>query len=179
MAGRASPDPIAEASAYQQLLVSLLGDDDPAEVQAGTEAKLRAMILDAAQNLRRRPAAKEWSVLELVGHLTDAEIVMSGRYRWALSHDQPPLLGYDQDRWVDRLRHNDEDPEELLLLFTTLRKANIALWKRSSPQERERVAIHAERGPESYDLMFQMIAGHDRFHLNQIQATLRQLGAAG
>lgn len=111
--------------------------------------------------------------------MADAELVVSGRYRWALSHDRPPLLGYDQDRWVERLRHNEDDPEELLELFKTLRKANLALWKKSSPAERERVAIHAERGPESFDLMFRMLAGHDRFHLNQMQATLRQLGAAG
>ncbi len=177
MAARTSPDPIAEAGAYQQMLVSLVGADDPAEVQAGTEARLRARLRDAGQNLRRRPAAQEWSVLELVGHITDAELVVSGRYRSALSHDQPPVLGYDQDRWVDRLRHNDDDPDDLLVLFTTLRKANIALWKKTSPVERQRVAIHAERGPESVDLMFRLMAGHDRFHLNQIQATLRQLGA--
>jgi len=37
--------------------------------------------------------------------------------------------------------------------------------------------MHAERGPESYDLMFRMLAGHDRFHLNQMRETLRQLRA--
>lgn len=117
-------------------------------------------------------------MLELLGHLADAELVASTRYRWALSHDRPALPGYDQDRWVERLRHNQDDPEELLGLFTTLRKANLVLWKKLSPAERERVAIHAERGPESVDLMFRMLAGHDRFHLNQMQSALRQLGAA-
>ena len=37
--------------------------------------------------------------------------------------------------------------------------------------------MHAERGPESYELMFRMLAGHDRFHLNQMRDTLRQLRA--
>ncbi|HVH65743.1 MAG TPA: DinB family protein [Candidatus Acidoferrum sp.] len=172
-----SPDPVTQASAYQQMLVSLLGTDDPAEVQAATEARVRAIVHDAGVNLRRRPAPKEWSVLELLGHLADAELVMGGRYRWALSHDQPPVLGYDQDLWVERLRHNEDDPEELLILFSTLRAANLALWKRSSAQERQRVAIHAERGLESFDLMFRMLAGHDRFHLNQMRETLRQVNA--
>jgi hypothetical protein len=27
--------------------------------------------------------------------------------------------------------------------------------------------VHAERGNESFDLLFRMIAGHDRFHLAQ------------
>lgn len=159
------------------MLVSLLANDDPAEVQAATEARVRAIVHDAGVNLRRRPAPKEWSVLELLGHLADAELVMGGRYRWALSHDQPPVLGYDQDLWVERLRHNQDDAEELLILFSTLRAANLALWKRSSAQERQRVAIHAERGPESFDLMFRMLAGHDRFHVNQMRETLRQVNA--
>lgn len=179
MAARRSPDPVTEAAAYQQLLVSLVGNDDPADVQAATEGELRAILRDAGSNLRRRPTTKEWSVLELLGHVSDAELVMSGRYRWALSHDRPPLLGYDQDQWVDHLRHNEDDPNELLNLFATLRKANLVLWKKSSSRDRERVAIHAERGPESYDLMFRMLAGHDRFHLNQMRETLRQLAAAG
>jgi uncharacterized damage-inducible protein DinB len=138
---------------------------------------LRAVLDDAGSDLRKRPAPVEWSVLELLGHLVDAETVMSGRFRWTLSQDEPPLLGYDQDQWVARLRHNDDRPEDLLAVFSALRAANLRLWRRSSDDERQRVAMHAERGPESYDLMFRMIAGHDRFHLNQMRETLRQIRA--
>ena len=127
--------------------------------------------------LRRRPAAGEWSVLELLGHLVDAEVVLTGRYRWALSQDRPQLIGYDQDQWVDRLAHNDDDPQELLQLFSSLRTANLRLWKKSSAVTRARVAMHVERGAESYEMMFRMLAGHDRFHLNQMQQTIRQLQA--
>jgi hypothetical protein len=173
-----SPDPVTEAVAYQRLLLKLLGEDDPADAQEATPAKLRAVLEDAGPNLRRKPAPKEWSVVELLGHLVDAEIVMSARFRWTISQDKPPLLGYDQDLWVVRLRHNDDQPEDLLALFSALRAANLQLWRRSSAADRERVAMHAERGPESYELMFRMIAGHDRFHLNQMRETLRQVRAA-
>ena len=177
MPSTASPDPITQASAYQQHLLSLLGDDDPAEVQARTEERIRSILQQAESVLRRRPAAGEWSVLELLGHLVDAEIVLTGRYRWALSQDRPQLIGYDQDQWVDRLAHNDDDPQELLQLFSSLRTANLRLWKKSSAVTRARVAMHVERGPESYEMMFRMLAGHDRFHLNQMQQTMRQLQA--
>lgn len=172
----ASPDPVTQGAAYQRLLLDLLGGDDPAAVQEATLGTIKAHVNNAGAVLRRRPAAREWSVMELVGHLVDAEIVMSGRYRWALSHDRPPLLGYDQDLWVDRLAHNDDQVDELLPVFAALRAANLGLWRRSSPESRARVALHAERGPESYDLMFRMLAGHDRFHLNQMRATLQLLG---
>src|SRR6266851_2604521 len=57
----------------------------------------------------------------------------------------------------------------LLAVFAALRAANLRLWRRSSADDRQRVAMHAERGPESYELMFRMLAGHDRFHLNQMR----------
>jgi hypothetical protein len=170
-----SQDAIAAGRAYQQQLLALLGQDDPAEVAAATPSAVRSLLSDAGSDLHRRPAAGEWSVLELVGHLVDAEIVMSGRYRWAISQDEPPLLGYDQDLWVARLRHNDARPDELLAVFSALRAANLRLWRQSTADERGRVAVHAERGPESYGLMFRMLAGHDRFHLNQMRDTLRAL----
>lgn len=173
-----SADALAAGRAYQQQLLALLGKDDPANVQEHTESALRSVLKDAGSDLRKRPAPAEWSVLELLGHLVDAETVMSGRFRWTVSQDEPPLLGYDQDLWVARLRHNDDQPDELLTVFSALRAANLRLWRRSSADDRARVAMHAERGPESYELMFRMLAGHDRFHLNQMRDTLRQVRAA-
>ncbi len=167
-----SPDPVREARAYQDSLLAALGDDDPAEAQAETPARIRRLIGDAGPDLRTRPVPREWSVLECVGHVVDAEIVMSGRYRWVLAHDEPELLGYDQDRWVDGLRHGEDDPAELVSVFEALRGANLALWRRSSPEQRARAGVHRERGRETFDLMFRMLAGHDRVHLDQADRAL-------
>jgi hypothetical protein len=164
-----SPDPIAEPEAYRRHLLGLLGDDDPAEVQSDAPEAWRAMVEMAGPHLMRRPLIREWSVYLCLAHAVDAEVVMSGRYRWVLAHDEPPLIGYDQDLWVDRLHAGDEPVDELLDLFEALRGANLALWRRTPPERRGRLGMHAERGPESYDLAFRMIAGHDRFHLAQAE----------
>ena len=123
-----------------------------------------------------RPEPDEWSVLECLGHVTDSELVVASRYRWIVAQDEPPLVGYDQDLWVDRLHHNEDDPEVLLETFEALRRANLALWARSTGQERARVGLHTERGPESFDLTFNLAAGHDRFHLDQARRALAALG---
>ncbi len=173
-----SPDPVSDAAAYQRYLLSALGDDDPEAAQAAHPAALRQLIGDAGADVRRRPAPGEWSVLECVGHMVDGELVSSGRYRWILAHDEPELLGYDQDLWVDRLRHGQDDPQELLALFEALRAANLALWRRSSSEERGRIGRHRERGPESFELTFRLIAGHDRVHLAQARRALEQVRAS-
>ena len=172
-------DPVRTPSAYQQQLLAALGDDDPAHVQERTATELRMLLAAAGDRLRARPAPGEWSVLELIGHIQDAELVCSARYRWILAHDEPTLLGYDQDRWVARLRHNDDDPGELLRVFEALREANVALWTRTPVSERGRIGMHAERGPESYELSFRLIAGHDRLHIDQARRTLDAVASGG
>jgi hypothetical protein len=173
-----SPDPVMEPKAYQELLVGLVGDDDPAEVQRGTAASIREVVGEAGPDLRSRPEPREWSVLECVAHMLDAELVASGRYRWILAEDEPELVGYDQDRWVDQLHQPPEDAEELLATFEALRRANLALWTRTPAAQRDRVGLHRERGRESYGLTFTLMAGHDRFHLAQARRALERVRAA-
>jgi len=174
-----SPDPVAQATAYQESLLAALGNDDPAEVQAQAPATIRAMLGGAGPHLPVRPEPREWSALLCLAHIVDAEVVMSGRYRWVLAHDEPELLPYDQDLWADNL-HGDDDPEVLLRLFEPLRAANLALWRGTTAAQRARVGLHRERGAESLDLMFRMLAGHDRVHLAQahraIEAARRNAG---
>ena len=168
-------DPVTQAEEYRHLLLTLLGDRDPAEVQSELPDQIAAVLAEAGDSLRTRPAPREWSVLECLGHMFDAEIVVAGRYRWTLAHDAPPLVGYDQDLWVERLRHQEDDPEHLLSLLRALRRANLELWAQSSEEERSRVGMHSERGPESFDLSFRLMAGHGLFHLAQMRKTLAQV----
>jgi hypothetical protein len=167
-----SPDPVRQAEAYRQSLLAALGDDDPAEAQAATPGLVRALVREAGAELRTRPAPDEWSALECLGHLTDGELVVAGRYRWILAHDEPEILGYDQDLWVAGLRHNDDDVDRLVDFFEALRTANLELWSRIGPGDRARVGVHRERGPESLELTFRLAGGHDRVHLAQARRAL-------
>jgi hypothetical protein len=168
-------DPVTDPAGYQALLLSKLGADDPADAQATTPDRLARLLADAGPDLRTAPEPGEWSVLEAVAHITHTEIVSSARYRWILAHDEPPVVPYDQERWVERLRSRDDDPQELLAVFGALRTANLRLWARSSDDERRRVGMHEERGPESLDLSFRLIAGHDRLHHEQGRAALEHV----
>jgi hypothetical protein len=169
----AAPNELSDPQGYQRHLLDLLSDDDPAVVQAATPAALRALVAEAGDRVTVRPEPGGWAVYGCLAHIADAELVMSARYRFVLAHDEPPLIGYDQDRWVDRLHGDDGDIEAMLGLFEALRTANVALWRSTTAADRMRVGMHAERGPESYDLAFRMIAGHDRFHIAQARMALR------
>jgi hypothetical protein len=168
-------DPVAQADAYRHMLLGVLGDRDPADAQAELPDQIAVVLKEAGPRLRTRPAPAEWSVLEVFDHIFDAEVAYAGRYRWILAEDEPSLIGYDQDRWVERLHGPDEDPEEMLALFRALRRSHVRLWARTPSGDRARVGIHSERGPESFDLSFRLIAGHGLFHLGQMRRTLAQV----
>ena len=167
-----APDPVAQARAYQQSLLAELGDDDPAVVQSGTADAIRALLADAASDARTEPEPGEWSVAGCIAHLTDGELVVSTRYRWIIAEERPAIVGYDQALWVANLRHREDEPEALLALFETLRRSNLALWERFGTTHGDRIGLHNERGPESYDLSFRLAAGHDRIHLAQARRAL-------
>ncbi len=170
-----SPDPISDVDAYRASLLEALGGDSVTTALGETPARLRQLVGDAGDLLRERPEPGEWSVLECIGHITDAELVVAGRVRWMLAEDQPDIVGYDQALWVERLDHGNDDPEILLGVFEALRRADLDLWTRMPIPRRGRVGIHRERGPESYDLTTRLAAGHDRIHIAQAERTLERL----
>jgi hypothetical protein len=169
----------AEAEAYRRSVLEALGEDDPLEVQATEVAAWRDLIDRAGPDLRTRPAEGEWSVLECLGHMTDAELITSARYRWVLAENEPPLQPFDQEAWAARLDHVHDDPATLLDMFAALRRANVALWQRTPASERSRVGMHGERGPESYELLFRMQAGHGRVHRAQAERALAEARRRG
>ena len=171
-------DPILSPEGYRRMLLDHLGADDPAAVQAATVARLRELVGEAGDDLRTRPEPTEWSVIECIGHLTDSELVTAARVRWILAEDEPQIIGYDQDRWVEGLHHDRDDPDDLIELFDTLRTANLRLLATRPASDLERIGRHNERGPESYGLMVRLTAGHDRFHIAQAERTLTAVRAA-
>jgi hypothetical protein len=164
-----------EADAYRKPVLDALGRDDAIEVQEAEFEAWQELIEEAGDDLRERPADEEWSVVELLGHMTDSELVTSARYRWVLAEPEPALQGYDQEAWTDTFNHRSDDPDLLLTLFGALRIANLDLWERTAPEERSRFGIHAERGPESFELLFKLQAGHGRVHLAQARAALAEV----
>ena len=168
----------ATAQLYRQALLDALGNRDPLESLASLprelEGRTRGMS-DASLRAPEKPG--KWSVIEVVGHLGDADLVFGFRMRMILSHDKPSLIGFDQDAWARELRYREMPLEEGLSSMRQLRSSNLRLLRAASPADLERVGMHAERGPESVKTMMQMLAGHDLVHLRQIDRIKRAIGA--
>jgi hypothetical protein len=163
----------AAAAGYVRALLDLLGSQDPLAVLGELLPRLehRTAGLDEAV-LRRPERPGKWSVIEVIQHLADAELVTGFRTRMVLIEEQPELQGYDQDRWAQGLRYVDVPLDLALAQLRGLRAANLRLWRTLTPEQRQRTGLHSERGPESVDLIIRMMAGHDLVHRRQIDRIL-------
>lgn len=147
-----------------------LGEDDPVEVMADTPGRLRRLVRGlTARQLATKPAPGKWSIREIVAHLADGEVILGSRYRFIAAHDRPPIAGYDQDAFVERLGVDKASTADLIDDFAMARAVNIGLLERLPEAAWDRVGLHSERGEESIRRMVAMYAGHDRHHLLQIE----------
>jgi hypothetical protein len=163
-------DPVADPQGYQTELLALLGREDPVDVLAATPRVAREATRGLSDDvLGRRPAPKEWSAAEVLGHLWDSEIAYSFRARAILAQDQPRLIGYDQDAWAALARPAFA---EMLDAFAALRTANVILIRQTPESRWDRIGMHEERGALSFRVLTRTMAGHDRAHLRQLQQTI-------
>ena len=147
-----------------------LGEDDPVEVMADTPGRLRRLVRGLTEKqLAKRPAPGKWSIREIVAHLADGEVILGSRYRLIGAHDRPPIAGYDQDAFVEKLGVASAATADLIDDFAMARAVNLGLLERLPGAAWDRVGLHAERGEESIRKMVRMYAGHDRHHLLQIE----------
>jgi hypothetical protein len=158
-----------QASQYVAAVLELLGEQDPVQVLQTTPSRLEAAIAGLAPRLLARAEADgKWSIVQVLRHLADSEIVWAYRLRMTLAQDRPPLTGYDQDAWASRFHYADADPGTSLELFAAVRRANLAMLAAISPDDWQRVGMHAERGEQTVAHMVRLCAGHDLLHINQL-----------
>lgn len=167
---------IEEARVYTAALLDLLGGRDPMDVLPRTADAVRNAIGNLSDAQLSEPESPgKWSLRHVVQHLADSDLVWGYRLRLVLAQDRPPLTGYDQDLWSERLHYERAPMDEALDRFAVIRRSNLWLLAGLSPDDLHRVGVHAERGEESVAQMMCMYAGHDLLHLRQLERIRRTL----
>jgi hypothetical protein len=164
-----SIDPPEERAQYAKAVLGLAEGREPMGVLRETPtAAARALEGLTPSQLKQPEAPGKWSIAQVLQHLADSDLVWGWRLRLILAQDRPPLTGYDQDLWAGRLHYADADPVQALDQLRVLRRGNLWLLDRATPQDLKRVGVHSERGEESVEYLIGLYAGHDLLHLRQI-----------
>jgi len=170
----------AAATSYVRALLDVLDRRDPIEVLDELLPWLAERIRGLDDSTFRHPEAPgKWSVIEVIQHLADSDLVFSYRLKMMLTEDRPPLQGYDQDRWAGELLYREMPLELALGQLRSMRTVNLHLLRMLTPSRLERVGLHSERGPESAGFLLQLMGGHDLVHRRQIDRILSSVAARG
>jgi hypothetical protein len=151
------------------------GNKDPIAAQAEVIDRLAALLHGISESrCSRRMQPTKWSIVEIVAHLADDELVTSWRYRQMLESPGCVLPGFDQDLWAAYGHYGEWKIADAFAMFRLLRVANLRLLERLNADEWQRYGIHEERGRITVLELARHMAGHDANHLEQIRRLKEQ-----
>jgi hypothetical protein len=120
-------------------------------------------------DLRARPGAEDWSLLEILHHLADEEREdFPLRLRLTLEDPARAWPPIDPPAWVAARSYNERNPDEVLALFLDARRENLG-WLRSLKEPAwDNTHAHPSLGPMSALRLLQAWRAHDLLHLRQM-----------
>ena len=155
-----------------------------------TEAELKKHLDAAEQNpkqiamavsglpdgtLRFKPSPEKWSILEVLGHLADIEIVFAHRFRQMLADNKPVIAPMDQDAWAQNLGYMQTPAPELVALYGLNRHHNLRLLRRLKTEDFEKSAYHPElKHDVTVGEYVEKMRAHGENHLEQIERLKKQ-----
>ena len=161
-------------SAYIASRLALVGDRDPVELLEAAPGRLAEAVAGLSEEGARQPEGDgKWSVLQVLRHLADSEVVYGYRLRLIVASDRPDIPGYDQETWSDRLHYHRGTVAEAVEDVAAGRRMTVRFLRSLDDAEWDRVGVHNERGEESVRRIATLLAGHDIGHEGQI-ARIRQ-----
>lgn len=137
---------------------------------AAQAGELEGLIFAVSpETIVRQPGENRWSILQIVCHLADAELLASVRIRRIITGDRAKLWGYRQEVWADRLSYQHRKIEAVVARFALLRRENAELLTGLSDAVWDQTGEHEQYGVLSLQQLIEDYLVHTSKHLDQIK----------
>lgn len=140
--------------------------------ESGGEIEAQIVALDS-EVLRWRATDDDWCLLELMGHLADAERLYVDRLRRILSDFEPNLRDIDIESWPRERDYASGSVRAFARVFALERSETVMLLWSAGPSEWERGGEHPFRGRLTLGDVARDINRHDLEHLWQARRLVR------
>jgi uncharacterized damage-inducible protein DinB len=124
-----------------------------------------------------RRKSSEWNIKEIIGHLSEAERILSCRALRFARADYQPLPGWDQDDYMRESNFSERTLQDLSQELEHLRRADVALFRSFSAEALNRRG-KADGKEVSVRALLYILVGHELHHLEQMRQRLPELRAA-
>lgn len=118
-----------------------------------------------------KPGPKKWSVYEIVCHCADSETNAALRIRYLVAEEKPVIVGYDQDRWAEKLDYHSSRIELALAAVDVMRAQTLNLLRRLPEESWAAEGTHTESGAYTAEDWLKTYAEHLEIHSRQIERT--------
>jgi hypothetical protein len=136
-------------------------------------AKLAAALAKVPEGaMSWRPAPTEWAVDEIVWHCADVEAFYSGRLRYFLALEGPPILGLDQDVLADVQKDFRQPTGPAMDFVRAARALNLITLQQIPEEVWQRSGQHSEWGDWTLDNWLESMANHLHIHARQIEQNI-------
>lgn len=153
---------------YFAAYVAQAEDDVLGQLECQNEWFTRALAMDE-ERASLRPAPGEWSLKEVLVHLSDFERVFTYRALRFSRGDRTPLEAFEQDPYVDASGANERSLAAIVDEVRALRTATIVMF-RAMPDAMLTCAGTAGGSPVTVRALLFIIAGHCAGHMADQQA---------
>lgn len=119
----------------------------------------------SAEQLRAHPIPGTWSIQQITIHLADAESVFADRIKWILAEDNPPLPGFDENKWMSVLAPESRPADEAATLIDLTRRHLAIILRQSPPEALKRTGKHSQYGAVSITDILAKSNWHLEHHL--------------
>jgi hypothetical protein len=156
---------------YKKRVLGLLGGRDPMRVLSTTPRRLELLLKGRSRRiLTRHPAVGKWSIIEIMAHLSDAELALGWRFRNMMATPGVQLQWWDEHLWSEKCDYVHVPLKKSMATFRVLREANLALLRTAGTGAWESsYGIHEKRGQTNIAELVIMEAAHDLNHLLQMK----------
>jgi hypothetical protein len=137
----------------------------------GAPAELAALTRDLSEDdLRRRPASGDWSIIETACHIRDVEQFYAERFTKIAHLDHPRFWTMNNERLATARHYHEADLKSVLKEFRQRRSHTLILLRALPHPIWQRTGIHVEHGEMTIEQLATRLGGHDKRHLDEIRA---------
>ena len=147
------------------------------QYEAGPDKLIKAIAGMTPSDMAAAPIPGKWSTHQVIIHLADAEAAFADRIRRIVAEDNPVLMAWDENKFVQRLHYDAQSATDAVELIALTRRQITRILRVLPDSDFDRAGRHTERGPQTIIDVLGYAVPHLDHHLKFVAEKRKALGA--
>jgi uncharacterized damage-inducible protein DinB len=146
------------------------------QYETGPDTLIKAIAGMTPADLSAAPIPGKWSTHQVIIHLADAEAAFADRIKRIVAEDDPPLMAWDENKFVQRLHYDAQSATDAVELIALTRRQITRILRVLPDAAFDRTGRHTERGRQTIIDVLGYAVPHLEHHLKFVAEKRKALG---